>query len=488
MKGRLDLAVFAAGGVMNHPLPAEGRVTLGRSEENDVRIDDSSVSRRHAVIHIGPPLRIEDLGSANGTRLRREKGAGETVRLVDSRVERGNAVEFSVGDAINLGSTLIVVRRNETPVESSQGREPDAYVVRDNAMKRLYALVDRIAEGPISVLLLGETGVGKEVLAETIHKRSPRAAGPFLRLNCAALTESLLESELFGHEKGSFTNALRAKPGLFETAEKGTVFLDEVGELPLSIQVKLLRVLEDRKVTRVGSVTPKDIDVRFVSATNRKIMEEVQRGTFRQDLFFRLNGISLHIPPLRERRGEIEPLARTFATRAAASIGRNPPEFSPGAIAALEGHPWPGNVRELRNVIERAVVLCEGGAIRPEQLLLTDGRVPSVPPSPLQGNPLVGTFVPLGPGDMMAPPPPPPPPQPTLIMDEAMASPRPSDPGKGASSLRDELGSLERQRIIDALERCAGNQTAAAEMLGMPRRTFVSKLTAYGIPRPRKKG
>jgi DNA-binding NtrC family response regulator len=344
-------------------------------------------------------------------------------------------------------------------------------------MKRLYTLVDRIAEGPISVLLLGETGVGKEVLAETIHKRSPRAAGPFLRLNCAALTESLLESELFGHEKGSFTNAVRAKPGLFETAEKGTVFLDEVGELPLSIQVKLLRVLEDRKVTRVGSVTPRDIDVRFISATNRKVMEEVGRGTFRQDLFFRLNGITLHIPPLRERRAEIEPLARTFAARAAASIGRNPPDFTAAAIAALEGHPWPGNVRELRNVIERAVVLCEGGAIRPEQLLLTDGRMPSMPPSPPQPNPLVGTYVPLS-SDPMTPPP---------VFDEPTGAPRPSDPGKNASSLRDELGSLERQRIIDALEKCAGNQTAAAEMLGMPRRTFVSKLTAYGIPRPRKK-
>ena len=266
MTAHLELAVFAAGGTTRHPLPDSGRVSLGRAEGNDIRIDDSSVSRRHAVIHIGHALRIEDLGSANGTMLRREKGAPGTVRLMDSAVALGELSEFAIGDAITLGSAMVVVRRvDEAPVSSAQGPR-SGYIVRDDAMKRLYAVAERVAEGSISVLLLGETGVGKEVLAETIHRKSPRANRPFLRLNCGALTESLLESELFGHEKGSFTSAIRSKPGLFETAEKGTVFLDEIGELPLGIQVKLLRVIEERQVMRVGGLAPRPIDVRFISA------------------------------------------------------------------------------------------------------------------------------------------------------------------------------------------------------------------------------
>ncbi len=478
---RLELAVFAAGGVTRHRLPAEGKATLGRSEENDIRVDDSSVSRKHAVIYLGPPLRIEDLGSANGTRVRREKGVGGTVRLVETRIEPGHSVEFAVGDAINVGSTILVVRRsNDDEPESARAALSSPYVVRDEAMKRLYALAERVAEGPISVLLLGETGVGKEVLAETIHRKSSRRHGPFLRLNCAALSESLLESELFGHEKGSFTNAVRSKPGLFETAEKGTVFLDEVGELPLGIQVKLLRVLEDRKVMRVGGLSPRPIDVRFISATNRDLAAEVARGTFRQDLYFRLNGIALSIPPLRERRSEIEALARAFVTRAAASIGRTPPVITREALAALLAYDWPGNVRELRNAIERAVVLAEG-MIKPEDLVLDGGGASSMIAGSRGGTVQLGTV----PAPQESPH--------SLLIDDVTSPGRDrrekekEDAGGVGSSLREELGSLERQRMLDALEKSAGNQTAAAAMLGMPRRTFVSKLSAYNIPRPRKK-
>lgn len=473
MTKQLELAVFAAGGTTRHPLPENGRVTLGRAEGNDIRIEDSSVSRRHATLHLGPPLRIEDVGSANGTKLRREKGAPGTVRIVDASVRLGELVEFEIGDAINLGSAMIVVRHvGDVPVANGSGFR-GTYIVRDEAMKRLYAMVERVAEGPISVLLLGETGVGKEVLAETIHRKSQRANGPFLRLNCGALSESLLESELFGHEKGSFTNAVRSKPGLFETAEKGTVFLDEVGELPLGIQVKLLRVLEDRQVMRVGGLSPRPIDVRFISATNRDLATEVQRGTFRQDLYFRLNGIALSIPPLRERRDEIEPLALAFAASAAASIGRSPPIITNQAMMALLRHDWPGNVRELRNAIERAVVLCEG-MIRPEDFVL-DGHVAgtTVPP--------VVSAIPVRRGALERPP--------ELEETASSASVPVRDPAQTQpiGNLRQELGSLERQRMIDALEKCAGNQTAAAAMLGIPRRTFVAKLAAYNIPRPRKK-
>jgi two-component system, NtrC family, response regulator AtoC len=366
---------------------------------------------------------------------------------------------------------MIVVRcLDEVPVSNGAGPR-GAYIIRDEAMKRLYAMAERVAEGPISVLLLGETGVGKEVLAETIHRKSLRSGGPFLRLNCGALTESLLESELFGHEKGSFTNAVRSKPGLFETAEKGTVFLDEIGELPLGIQVKILRVLEDRQVMRVGGLSPRPIDVRFVSATNRDLAGEVQRGTFRQDLYFRLNGIALSIPPLRERRDEIEPLARAFAVSAAASIGRSAPAITEQAMAALLNHDWPGNVRELRNAIERAVVLCEG-VIRPEDFVLdahaAGGMQTIAPASTMSVR-----------RSMLERPPEPDEPSSVPARDNVQTQP--------LKNLRQELGSLERQRMIDALEKCAGNQTAAATMLGIPRRTFVAKLAAYNIPRPRKK-
>lgn len=467
---QLELAVFAAGGTTRHALPQSGRVSLGRAEGNDIRVEDSSVSRRHAILHLGSTLQVEDLGSANGTKLRREKGAAGTVRLEDYVVKAGELVEFAVGDVVNIGSAMVVVRCvGEAPVAKEPGFG-GTYIIRDEAMKRLYAMVDRIAEGPISVLLLGETGVGKEVLAETIHRKSPRAKAPFLRLNCGALSESLLESELFGHEKGSFTNAVRSKPGLFETAEKGTVFLDEVGELPLGIQVKLLRVLEDRQVMRVGGLSPRPIDVRFISATNRDLAAEVQRGTFRQDLYFRLNGIALSIPPLRERRDEIEPLALAFAASAAASIGRSAPSITSEAMAALLRHDWPGNVRELRNAIERAVVLCEG-VIRPEDLVL-DGHAAGAQPA------VASSTVPVRAAVVERPP---------ELEETAVPAVREGVSTLPLKNLRQELGSLERQRMIDALEKCAGNQTAAAAMLGIPRRTFVAKLAAYNIPRPRKK-
>ncbi|WP_437756919.1 sigma 54-interacting transcriptional regulator [Sorangium sp. So ce1389] len=482
--GALELAVFAGGRVTRHPLPAEGRVSLGRSKENDVPIDDSSVSRRHAIIHLGPRIAIEDLGSANGTRLRRERSAGPTTKLLELQLEQGKTMELSVGDAVNLGSTLIVILPREGATSAAPGQGQGEPIVLDPAMQRLYALAERVAGAPITVLLLGETGAGKEVLAEHIHRRSPRAQGPFLRLNCAALSESLLESELFGHEKGAFTSAGQAKQGLLETAEKGTVLLDEVGELPPSIQVKLLRVLEDRKVMRVGGLSPRPIDVRFVSATNRDLAAEVKRGAFREDLFFRLNGIALTIPPLRARVSEIAPLARALAARTAGALGRRAPAFAPETLAALEAHRWPGNIRELRNVIERAVVLSGGDTLLPEHLLLDDaGTPPQETSAPLPAAPLAAPHA-APPAAAQAPTPAASQAAPPQAADEDAGAARSSP---SARDLRSELDAIERRRIVDALEQCAGNQTQAAALLGMPRRTFVARLDAYGIPRPRKR-
>jgi DNA-binding NtrC family response regulator len=331
-------------------------------------------------------------------------------------------------------------------------------------MRSIHQTVERAAAGIINILILGETGVGKEVMARAVHRLSPRRDGPYVCLNCAALTESLLESELFGHERGAFTGAVATKMGLLESAAGGTLFLDEVGELPLSIQARLLRVIETREVTRVGSVRPRQIDVRFVSATNRELEDEVDKGSFRRDLFFRLNGISIRIPPLRERRSEIPALAETFLRQVCQELRRPEPRLSAETLATLHRRDWSGNIRELRNVIERAVLLCPGQEIgiehlpeerprkRPALVLDLPDRTdrhsvdsrPDIPP--LQTGPRV--------------------PKPTPD-----AGPTPAH---------------EKQRILDALASCAGNQSRAAKLLGMPRRTFVARLDRYQIARPKK--
>ena len=437
----LELALLELHKITVFPLPAQGRVTIGRATENDICIEDVSVSRRHAVLHIGSTVRLEDLESSNGTFVRRAPRSSDGLITTEdmTRVPPGQPIEVPVGEALRLGSKLAVVR--PAAAEAAPGRPSTVIpVVEDEGMRALYALAEKVAGSPLTVLVLGETGVGKEILAETIHRRSPRAAAPFLRLNCATLSESLLESELFGHEAGAFTGALKAKPGLLQAAAGGTVFLDEVGELPLGFQVKLLRVLEDRKVTRVGGLKPFKIDLRFIAATNRDLEAEVKRGTFRQDLFFRLAGMTLVIPPLRERPAEIRGLCQMFIARASEALGRRPPRLSARALARLERNPWPGNVRELRNVIERALVLCPGDELTEEHL----------PPAPRPASPQVAT----------------------------VEQPAP---------LHGEIEALERQRILDMLARCGGNQTEAARQLGISRRTMVSRLGDYGVPRPRKR-
>jgi DNA-binding NtrC family response regulator len=320
-------------------------------------------------------------------------------------------------------------------------------VLSDPAMERVHRLIRRVAPGHINVLLLGETGVGKEVAAEMVHRLSKRAGGPFLRLNCGGFSETLLESELFGHEKGAFTGAHQAKTGLLESADGGTVFLDEIGELPASLQVKLLRVLEDRQVMRVGALRPKKIDVRFVAATNRNLEEEVARGAFREDLYYRVNGIAIVIPPLRERVGEILQLARLFVAQSARAAGVPEPRLSDDAVDLLESYAWPGNIRELRNVMERAVLLSSDDAISEEHLPTEKMRTGGI---------------------------------------ARAATEQGAAPGRGGS-LRDDVDELERRRILDALDACSGNQTRAAHMLGISRNTLAARLEQFGIPRPRKR-
>jgi DNA-binding NtrC family response regulator len=446
--GGLELAVVVGDAITLAALPTRGAVTLGRDEECDVRIDNRSVSRRHAILHLDPPLRIQDLGSANGTFVRDTRSSLDTASTHPLRKLSKETIEIAIGERVNLGSIPIVVRRAAGTARRDPASPPDdGTVVRDPVMQTLYEQVTRAARSTISVLVLGETGVGKELLARAVHDRSPRARAPFLELNCAALPPSLLEGELFGHEKNAFTGANQARPGLLESADRGTIFLDEVGELPLPVQVKLLRVLEDRKVLRIGGRTPRKLDVRFVAATNRDLEAEVARGSFRQDLYFRLNGVSFVIPPLRERVAEIAPLAERFLAAAGQTLDRTEPfRLSPEALGYLERYTWPGNVRELRNVIERAAVLASGEVILPADL-----------PRHLTGV----ARGPIGGAGAEA---------------EARAAGGQTPAPKGAP---------ERQRVIDALEQCAWNQTRAAKLLGMSLRTLVNRLKKYNIPRPR---
>ncbi|MBP6875836.1 MAG: sigma-54-dependent Fis family transcriptional regulator [Candidatus Eisenbacteria bacterium] len=239
----------------------------------------------------------------------------------------------------------------------------DEFAIVSPAMKRFIEMVRRIVSSESPLLIVGETGVGKERLARATHAEGPRANGPFIAVNCAALPENLLESELFGHEQGAFTGATRQRRGYFELAHKGTIFLDEIGDLPVHLQAKLLRVLEDRIVQRLGGERPISVDVRLMAAANRDLEAEMQAGAFRPDLYYRLAVVTLTIPPLRERHEDIGPLAEHFLRYFGAHLGRPVKSIQPNALAALHRHQWPGNVRELINVIERAVLICSGSEI-----------------------------------------------------------------------------------------------------------------------------
>ncbi len=443
-----SLLVSCAAGAWAVPLAMGRSYVLGRAPECDVALDDPSVSRKHALLTVSARITVEDLGSTNGTAIQGGKLAPG---------ERG---VLALGTVFEVGSATLVLQRPQSLARSHRTpTDMPGTVVRDPAMKRLYEMLDVVAPTGLSVLILGETGVGKEVFAEALHRRSSRVGAPFLKLNCAALPESILEAELFGYEKGAFTGATQTKVGLFEAADGGTLFLDEVGEMAPSTQTKVLRALESGEVMRLGSSTTRKVDVRFLSAANRDLRTLVAEGRFRADLFFRLNGITMTLPPLRKRPEDVLPLAEVFLERAARKLGKPAPRLGEEARRALEAHPWPGNVRELRNVIERAVVLCRGQALEPGHLLLHEGELVAHPAVPTP------TPVPTPPGD------------------EQVTMRLPVRPG--APELKGKLEEFERAQILQALAKTGGNQTRAAKLLGIARRTLIKKMVRYGIERPR---
>lgn len=298
------------------------------------------------------------------------------------------------------------------------------------AMRQVHRLIGKILHSPITVLLTGETGTGKELVARAIHERGSRRTQPFVVQNCAALPEHLLESELFGYRKGAFTGAERDRAGLFDAANGGTLFLDEIGDMPLTLQAKLLRVLQEGEVRPLGSAETHKVDVRIVAATHRNLLRLVEQGTFREDLYYRLTHFPIQLPPLRERGEDLPLLARHFADQACACLQRSRCRWSSAALDLLAGYAFPGNVRELKGLVERAVLLCDGNELLPEHFAIRSAA--------LTGN-------------------------------------------TGSLTLRERLDQLERGLLVDCLRKNRGNQTQAAQELGLPRRTLLYRLQRLSI-------
>ena len=398
------------------PLDERG-ITLGANESNDIVLEDPYVSGFHARVYMqdGRAM-IEDVGSRNG---------------VFVGAQKVQSAEATPGAQIRVGQTvLLVATQNPEQGKTRAGRQPGQMIGKSEPVEKLRKVLRRVAGSDIPVLLTGETGTGKEVAATLVAELSPRAAKPLIVLNCGALTKDLVESELFGHEKGAFTGASERKVGAFEAANGGTLFLDEIGELPLDMQPKLLRALENSEVRRLGSPKSFHVDVRVIAATNRKLEEEVAAGRFREDLLHRLNIVTVELPPLRRRSSDIEELAMHFV--AAFSPQGETVQISEAALEKLKSHVWPGNIRELRNTLQRAVLMRMGDDVEEEDI----------------------TFAP------------------SSSEHRAVVS-------KAVTSRK--LSEIEKEAITAELIRHKGNKKEAAAALGVSRSTIHRKIEDYEI-------
>ena len=318
-------------------------------------------------------------------------------------------------------------------------------IAEDPAMRAVIAMAEQVAPSEASILITGESGSGKEIVARHVHQKSRRSSKPFISVNCAAIPENLLESELFGHEKGAFTGALARRIGKFEEANGGTLLLDEISEMDTRLQAKLLRAIQEREIDRVGGSQPVRVDIRILATSNRDLVQAVREGTFREDLLYRLNVVNLRLPPLRERPGDILPMAEFFIRKYAAANGLPPRILSAEARRRLVGHRWPGNVRELENAMHRAVLLASGDIIEEGAVRLPDGQ-------------------PLGPSDAGA---------------RAAQVAATTAEAISRSFVGQTVAAMEQQLIIDTLEHCFGNRTHAANILGISIRTLRNKLKEY---------
>ena len=362
-----------------------------------------------------------------------------------------DAIQFGAYDYVtkpfDLDDVLLRVQRfferqalaNEVQkLRALAERDPNEYIIGNSpTMQEVFKTIGRVARTDSTVLITGETGSGKELVATTIHRNSGYAHGPLVKVNCAALPETLLESELFGHEKGAFTGAIAQKKGHFERANRGTIFLDEIGEMTLSTQKKLLRVLQEREFERVGGTVPVKVDVRVITATNKNLPQEVRDGAFREDLYFRLNVIEIYLPPLRDRRDDIPLLVEHFLHKHRLNSSASPTQISAGAMRMLIDHEWPGNVRELENTIERAIVMAQGGIITEDLITFS---------STDQGH----------------------------FIDIASTV-------RNRTPMREVLQDVERQMIREALRQASGDRLAAASVLDLSIDELTAMLNNYGI-------
>jgi len=403
-----------------------GDILVGRGMDCGVRLFDPHASRNHFRLERrGSSWWLVDLGSRNPTAVNgvpageKELHWGDEIRVGNTRL-----VFLSGGEPEGLGATYSQAVRQTQTITTSFGRYE--MVGSSAAMQKVFAVIEKVAPLDVTVLVTGESGTGKELVANAIHRNSSRSEGALVVANCAAIPVGLIESELFGHEKGAFTGAAARRQGRFEAASGGTLFLDEIGELPAESQAKLLRVLEEKKVTRVGGTEAVDVDVRIVAATNRHLRADVEAGRFRQDLLFRLEVVSVEMPALRDRSGDMPELAEFFLERYRCKADRRLEGFSEQAMEKLISHNWPGNIRELKNVIERAAILGSGPEIGAEDILLPEAAVRKD-----------GRF--------------------------------------------ETLAEVERRHIERAMALAGGNKKKAAEMLGIPRSSLYDKLREYGL-------
>jgi two-component system, response regulator FlrC len=378
------------------------------------------------------------------------------IRALDS--ERINVPLVACGTETNAAAAVNAIRAGAkeyiplppdaeliAAVIAAVAREQTDLLYRDPAMARVVQLADQIAPSEASVMITGESGTGKEVMAKYLHTRSKRANHPFISINCAAIPEALLESELFGHEKGAFTGAVARRIGKFEEANGGTLLLDEISEMDARLQAKLLRAIQERLVDRVGGTRPVPVDIRILATSNRDLAEAVREGSFREDLWFRLNVVNLKLPPLRERPGDIAVLGDHFVKKYATANGVEPRALSPAAREELLRAPWPGNVRELENTLHRAVLLASGPVIEPDAIRMPDG---------------------------------------TGLSEAASANTLARDVAETATAVSRALvgrtvADVERNLILDTLDHCLGNRTHTANILGISIRTLRNKLNQY---------
>jgi DNA-binding NtrC family response regulator len=430
-------------------------ILIGSMNDNDVVLEDDTVSRYHCkIIQDDTGYVLVDNNSTNGTFINK-------VRVREGFLKPGCTI------AAGQSALRFNAREEEVPIVPSRSDRCGRLIGGNAKMREIYSIIEKIAPTATTIVISGETGTGKEVVAQTIHDLSPRSKGELVVFDCGAVPPNLIESELFGHEKGSFTGAMMTRTGLFEQADGGTLFLDELGELPLDLQPKLLRALEQREVRRVGAAKSQKVDVRIIAATNRNLEDEVRAGRFRQDLFYRLSVVRLHLPSLRDRLDDVPMLVQSFLEHGSYNRGPNGQQrvhgISREAAAALQAYHWPGNVRELVNVIERAISFCNHETIELSDLPELSRRATST------GGQSTVRRMPTAPAAALAPKPP-------QTPDELL--------GEGVT-FKDAkerwVATFERDYIVQTLKRNTGNISHAARAADIDRKYFRKLMKKYDI-------